>query len=121
LPSPLLVPLLLLRRSFFSTPPATPDLYTLSLHDALPIYSGAAREQAVRPPTASQAGAGPRAALWTSRTARSAPPGPPGGPPQAGPPRAQACPAAAAGCSAGTARSGPGRGPAWPAAAPARR
>src|SRR5437667_1873896 len=29
--------------SFFSTPPASPEIYALSLHDALPIYRARAR------------------------------------------------------------------------------
>src|SRR5947207_15676750 len=30
---------------FFFTYPTSPELYTLSLHDALPIFAGAARER----------------------------------------------------------------------------
>src|SRR5438876_12449108 len=42
-------PLYLSSLSFFSTDTATTNIYTLSLHDALPIYRGAGEETRPRP------------------------------------------------------------------------
>src|SRR3712207_8971244 len=58
---------------FFFNDTATTEIYTLSLHDALPIYSAAARPRSSRRCSISTC-AGSSIGLKNPRTARRAPP-----------------------------------------------
>src|SRR5690606_41044580 len=49
----------LLRAPFYSPPTPSPDLYTLSLHDALPISPRACRSCSATPPRPPHEGCGP--------------------------------------------------------------
>src|SRR3712207_6996528 len=58
---------------FFFNDPATPEIYTLPLHDALPISAASTRSAARPPPPRSSASPRTRPCSWPSRPSRASP------------------------------------------------